>query len=227
VLDAARDLADREGLAALSMRRLALALGVEAMSLYNHVASKDALLDGLLEAVMGEIEVPSAGLPWKEALRRRSASARRVFLRHPWAPGLSESRRNAGPVRLAACEAVLAVFARAGFSERLAMSAFLVLDSFLYGFTLQEAHFPAPGAERVEAVSTFRAQHDLSRFPEVARISEAARLQAQEGAAGYDDEFAFGLDLVLDGLETRLVREQGLPASPTHRGGVRRPRNAG
>ncbi len=210
VLDAALLLVDREGLAALSMRRLAQELGVEAMSLYNHVASKDELLDGLVEAVMGEIEVPPVVLPWKEALRRRSASARRVFLRHPWAPGLSESRRRAGPVRLAACEAVLAVFARAGFSGRLAMSAFLVLDSFVYGFTQQEAHFPASGVDRVEAVSAFRAEHDLSRFPALARITEDARRQAQEGAAGYDEEFAFGLDLVLDGLETRLVREQGL-----------------
>jgi AcrR family transcriptional regulator len=227
VLDAALALVDREGPAALSMRRLAQELGVEAMSLYNHVASKDELLDGLVEAVMGEIEGPSAGLPWKEALRRRSASARRVFLRHPWAPGLSESRRNAGPVRLAACEAVLAVFARAGFSARLSMSAFLVLDSFLYGFTLQEAHFPAPGPERAASVSTFRAQHDLTHFPQIDRISEHANRQAQEGPPGYDEEFAFGLDLVLDGLETRLLQEQAPPAPPARRvPGPRRPRGA-
>lgn len=220
VLDAALALVAREGLDALSMRRLAQELGVEAMSLYNHVASKDELLDGLVEAVVAQIEIPSPGLPWKEALRRRAASARQVFLRYPWAPSLSDTRRNAGPARLADCEAVFGVLMGAGFSERLSMSAQLALDSFVLGFTLQEASFPGPGQEQQQAIEHFRQHHDLSKFPLLLRVTEQA---ARASGLGRDEDFFFGLGLLLDGLEAALLREQPPRKTEPRRSPKRKP----
>lgn len=201
VLRCALALADSEGLAALSMRRVAKELGVEAMSLYNHLADKEQLLDGIVELVSAEIELASTELSWRDSMARRAHSARAVFLRHPWAPALSESRRSGGPVRLAACDAVLRVLASAGFSPRLAQYAFLTLDSYIYGFTLQETNWPFKPEERKQAIEDFSQGLQADQYPHIAAMAGFA-IQARElGRGGYDTEFKFGLELILDGLE--------------------------
>ena len=140
VLQAALGIADCEGLDALSMRRLGQALKVEAMSLYNHVANKDDLLDGIVDLVLSEMDLPRPGDEWKDAMRRRARSARDVLSRHPWAIGLLESRTsNSSPRRLGYYDAVLGVRLRgAGFSNQLAMRAFSILDAYIAGFIVQQ-----------------------------------------------------------------------------------------
>ena len=134
VLDAAVTLADRDGVAALSMRRLAQELGVEAMSLYHHVANKDAILDGIVDVVFAEIELPDAEAGWREAMRRRAISVRDALRRHPWATGLMESRPTPGPANLRHHDAVLGVLRGAGFPRELTAHAYALLDSYIYGF---------------------------------------------------------------------------------------------
>lgn len=130
-------LADRGGIASLSMRRLGVELGGEAMSLRNHVASKDDLLDGMIDGVFAEIELPTDGTDWRTAMRRRAISARQVLSRHTWATGLMESRSTPGPATLRHHDAVLGTLRKAGFSIELAAHAFSALDSYIYGFALQ------------------------------------------------------------------------------------------
>ena len=137
ILRAAVRLADRRGIEALSMRALGRQLGREAMSLYNHVAGKDDLLDGIVEMVIGEIPLPGQDTDWREAMRSRASRAREVFSRHPWAPRLIDSRLSGGPQRLRYFEAVLGTLRRAGFGVELAARAFSLIDSYLYGFGRQ------------------------------------------------------------------------------------------
>src|SRR6266571_1930157 len=140
VLRAAVTLADEGGIGALSMRKLGQVLGVEAMSLYNHVAGKGDLLDGMIDVVFGEIGLPAGdGGGWKRAMRRRAISAREVLGRHRWAIGLMESRRSPGPATLGHHDAVLGCLRAAGFSVEMTAHAYSVLDSYIYGFALQEA----------------------------------------------------------------------------------------
>ncbi len=131
------DLADEEGIDALTMRELGRRLGVEAASLYNHVAGKDDLLDGMADLATAEIDVPREGVSWKEAMRRRAVSARETFARHRWAAALIDSRDRSGPSRLSYVDRVLGVLIQAGFSPTAAANALLVLDSYLYGFERQ------------------------------------------------------------------------------------------
>src|SRR4051812_20712700 len=138
VLGAAVDLADEGGLDELSMRKLAKMLGVEAMSLYNHITNKDHLLDGMVDIVFGEIEPPSAEGEWKPEMRTRAISTRAALSRHPWAVGLMEARPNPGAANLALHEAVLACLRNAGFSVEEAIHAYSVQDAYIYGFALQE-----------------------------------------------------------------------------------------
>jgi AcrR family transcriptional regulator len=142
VLRAAVALADENGIGSLSMRKLGEALGVEAMSLYNHVASRGDLLDGMIDLVFGEIGLPPGGAGWKTAMRQRALSARQALSRHPWAIGLMESRSTPGPATLRHHDAVLGSLRQAGFPVALAAHAFSVLDSYIYGFALQEASLP-------------------------------------------------------------------------------------
>jgi AcrR family transcriptional regulator len=204
VLHAAVALADAEGIGALTMRRLGQALGVEAMSLYHHVANKDDLLDGMIDVVFDEIELPDADSDWRTAMARRAASVRSALARHRWATSLMESRASPGSATLRHHDAVLGTLRRAGFSLELAAHAFSAMNSYIYGFALQEASLPFDTAEETAKVAqTIMARFDRGQYPHLSELAVGHVLQP-----GYDygDEFAFGLDLVLDGLETARQR---------------------
>lgn len=203
VLRAALRLADEEGLEALSMRRLAQELGVEAMSLYNHVAGKDDLLDGIADMVVGEIEVPAIGADWKAAMRRRATSAHEVFLRHPWAPLLIGSRVNVGPAMLRYVNATLGCLREAGFSYELADRAWNAIDSHVYGFTIQELNFPLEPSEYASAARMFLPRLPADEYPYMRALTELVIEGAHRGV----HDFQFGLELILDGLERLLRRE--------------------
>lgn len=199
VVDEAIRIADREGVDGLSMRRLAGALGAGAMSLYHYVANKDELLDAMVDIVFQEIELPSEQTDWQSAIRQRAVSARQALARHPWAVGLMESRTSPGPANLRHHEAVTACLRKAGFSVVMATHANWLLDSYVYGFALQEASLPfdtaAELADMTEGV--YLPQLPPDEFP---YLNESAAALA---AAGYDpaEEFTFGLELVLAALE--------------------------
>lgn len=192
-------LADREGVDGLSMRRLAGVLGAGAMSLYHYVASKDELLDAMIDIVFAEIELPSDEGDWKLALRRRADSARQVLARHPWAIGLMESRTSPGHANLRHHEAVIACLRRAGFSVAMATHANWLLDSYVYGYALQVVSLPFDSADELADLveGVYLPQLPADEFP---YLNESA---AALVATGYDpaDEFGFGLDLILGALE--------------------------
>ncbi len=199
MLRAAVDLADAFGIASLSMRKLGEELGVEAMSLYNHVANKDDVLDGMVDVVFGEIELPLHGRKWKPAMRARAISAREVLSRHPWATGLMDSRATPGPATLRHHDAVIGSLRSGGFTVALTAHAFSVLDSYIYGFAMQEASLPFDTPEEtVELAQAIMAQLPVDEYPHLTELTVEHVLQP-----GYDyaEEFAFGLDLILDGLE--------------------------
>ena len=199
VLHAAIDLADKHGVASLTMRKLGQQLDVEAMSLYNHVANKEDLLDGMVDVVFDEIGLPPSGMDWKAAMRRRGVAARAVLARHPWAIGLMESRSRPGAATLRHHDAVLGCLRQAGFSIALAAHAYSVVDSYVYGFALQQASLPFDAPEEVVDV----AEAMLRRFPVDAYpyLAEFIAQHAMKPGYDYADEFEFGLDLILDGLE--------------------------
>jgi AcrR family transcriptional regulator len=199
VLHAAVAFADERGIGSLSMRKLGEALGVEAMSLYNYVANKDELLDGMVDLVFSEIDLPSGGPDWTTAMRQRAVSARQALSRHSWAIGLMESRRSPGPATLRHHDAVIGNLREAGFSIALAAHAYSTLDSYIYGFALQEASLPFDSAQETTEVAEMILQqlpHD--KYPHLIELTVEHVLQP-----GYDygDEYEFGLDLILDGLE--------------------------
>lgn len=201
VLQAAVALADRGGVESLSMRKLAQELGVEAMSLYHHVANKEDILDGIVDRVFGEIDLPSGDAGWKAAMRRRAISVREALRRHPWATGMMESRSRPGSATLRHHDAVLRVLRGAGFSVEMAAHAYSVLDSYIYGFALQEATLPfQTPAELATVTETILGQFRVDELPHLAEMG-AHVLQP-----GYDhaNEYLFGLDLILDGLERAL-----------------------
>jgi hypothetical protein len=169
------------------------------MSLYNHVANKDAVLDGMGDLVFGEIGLPPRGADWKTAMRRRAISAGEVLARHPWAIGLMESRSTPGPATLRHHDAVIGCLREAGFSIAMAAHAYSVLDSYIYGFALQQASLPFKTSEEVvEVAESIRRQFPADEYPHLAELTVQHVLRP-----GYDcaDEFEFGLDLILDGLE--------------------------
>ena len=191
VLQAAVDVADREGLDALTMRRLGAELGVEAMSLYKHVANKEEILDGIVELVVGEIEIPSEGTEWKEAMRRRTVSAREVLSRHSWAIGLLEARGSRGPTARRYLDAILGNLRSAGFSIENAVHAFWVLDCFVYGHVILETSVAFNSSEELTDSA------GLGEYPHLVEIAQPAR----RSAYSFDNEFEFGLDLILDALD--------------------------
>jgi AcrR family transcriptional regulator len=201
VLEAAVALADEAGLEEFGMRRLAQELGVVPMALYRHVANKDELLDGMIDIVFSEIEVPSGDADWRSGLRRRAISAREALKRHSWAIGLMETA-SPGPANLRNHNAVMGCLREAGFSFQTAIHAYSVQDAYIYGFAMQEKTlgFEAPrdaGDAARRRAQTIRAHEDYPYLAEIAaKLSET----------GYDPavEFAWGLDLILDGLEQRL-----------------------
>jgi AcrR family transcriptional regulator len=203
VLGAAVAFADRNGLEALSMRKLGEAVGVEAMSLYNHVANKDDLLAGMIDVVFGEIDLPSAKDGWKPALRQRAISMRLVLSRHRWAIGLMESQTSPGPVTLRQHDAVLEVLDAAGFSAELTAHAFSAVDSYVYGFALQERGLPFDTAEQTaDLAEAMLARFPVDEFPHLYRFMTE---HVMKPGYDYGKEFQFGLDLILDGLD-RLHR---------------------
>jgi len=210
VLAAAVELADADGLSALSMRAVARQLGVEAMSLYHHVANKEALLDGMVDTVFAEFHAPEPGADWRSELRERSLTARESLKRHPWAVGLMDSRRNAGYPTLVHHDAVIGCLRESGFSLTLTGHAFAVLDSHLYGFMVQELSMPfEPGQDLALLGQQIMAALPDGELPYFREFTLEHALQP-----GYDfgDEFEVGLDLVLDGLTERLVADESTRA---------------
>jgi AcrR family transcriptional regulator len=204
VLGAAVALADEGGLEQLSMRKLAKVLGVEAMSLYNHIANKDRLLDGMVDLVFNEIEPPSANGDWRQEMRKRAIATREALNRHPWAVGLMEARPNPGEANLRLHEAVLACLREAGFSVEMAIHAYSVQDAYIYGFALQEKTLSHQTREEWVEVAKRR----LREYgPALDSYPHSADVQHQIAAHGFshNDEFLFGLDLILDGLERNLA----------------------
>ncbi|HET7726022.1 MAG TPA: TetR/AcrR family transcriptional regulator [Candidatus Limnocylindrales bacterium] len=197
ILRVAARLADEGGLDAVSMRRLGEALRVEAMSLYRHVTGKEDVLDGLADLVVSQFEVPTPEPDWKAAMRRSAISAHEVLLRHPWASGLIESRRSAGPARLRYLEAVIAVLAAAGFTMPMAVRAIMVLDSYVYGFVLQELAWPFEAETAREDAAAFARALPAGAYPNLLALAEMAASTSRESLI----EFEFGLDLLLDGLD--------------------------
>jgi AcrR family transcriptional regulator len=192
VLRAAVLLADEGGVASLTMRKLAETLSVEAMSLYYYVADKDEILDGM-------VDLPSREADWKAAMRQRAISARDALTRHPWAIGVMESRANPGPATLRHHDAVIGSLRQAGFSIALAAHAFSVIDSYVYGFALQALNLPFDTSEELEKL----AEAMLREMPadEYPYLTEMIVDHALQPGYSYANEFEFGLDLVLDGLE--------------------------
>jgi AcrR family transcriptional regulator len=201
VLQAGVELADADGLDALSMRHLGGKLGVEAMSLYNHVGGKDDLLDGMVDLVVAEIAVPAEGADWRTAMRERAVSARGVLNAHPWAIGLLESRANPGPGRLGYYDKVLARLRSAGFSVEMAMHAFASLDSFVYGFALQASTLRFQDVAELDEVGAELLEKMAGEYPHLAEATRSAMASGYE----FEDEFLFGVDLILDGLERMLA----------------------
>jgi AcrR family transcriptional regulator len=208
VLDAAVELADREGIEAVTMRRLADQLGAGAMSLYHHLPNKDALLDGMVDRVFSEIELPTTVGDWKEAMRRRAGSTRAALRRHPWALGRMEATKSPGPADLRLHDAVLGVLRHAGFSVPMAVQAYSVQDAYIYGFALQEKTVPF-GREELREVARERVQEIESRMADVARLypnlAEVVGGYVAKEGFGESDAFEFGLDVILNGLE--VLRE--------------------
>jgi AcrR family transcriptional regulator len=200
LLRAAIDLADRGGIESLSMRKLGQELGVEAMSLYNYVRSKDDILDGIADVVVSEIEESPSGADWKTSMRQRVISARKVLLRHPWAPRVIQSRTSPSPAMLRYLESVIGILREGGFSIDMAHHAMHVLGSRVLGFTqdlFDDSAALGPGPE----VAAILARELGDKYP---YISEMAMAVSHDGGlGGCDDnvEFEFALDLILDGLE--------------------------
>ncbi|MFD1147155.1 TetR/AcrR family transcriptional regulator [Saccharothrix hoggarensis] len=203
VLRAAAAIADARGVGALTMRSLADGLGVKPMSLYHHVANKDEILDGIVDLVFSRIELPTPGGDWRHEMRRRARSARDVLRRHPWAIGLLESRAAPGPATLRHHDATIGTLRRAGFPVDLTAHAFALLDSYVYGFAVQEAALPFQGGPDTAADVTAEIMRHL-RPEEYPHLVEMATEHVLRPGYDFGDEFEFGLDVILDALARRL-----------------------
>ena len=202
LLSGAIAVADAGGLGALTIRSLAEKLGVKPMTLYHHVANKEEILDGMIDAVFGEIALPPPDAGWRSAIRERALSARQVLRRHPWAIALMDSRRSPGPATLRHHEAVIATLRRGGFPIEAVGHAYSLLDSYTYGFAVQEAALPMDADDAPLMVEVFLEQLDPDTYPNLADLA----MEFASGRAGEDvDEFEVGLDLVLDSLERLLA----------------------
>ena len=184
ILRAAIKLADRQGLEALSMRKLATTLKVEAMSLCNHVASKDELLDRMVDRIIGEITLPERGGDWKPAMRARAVSALAVMTAHPWAPMLVVSRINVGPNRLRYIEATLGTLREAGLSWEETDRAWNTMDNYIYGFTLQQQNFPVNRDDYASAAASYLPMLSADRYPYMHEMTAREALNKWEGSRG-------------------------------------------
>ena len=199
VIAGAIELADEIGIDALTIRRLAAKLGVKPMSIYHHVANKDEILDGMVDVVFSEIDRPETDTDWKAAIRGRAVSARTVLARHRWATPMMESRPTPGPETLSHHDTVIGCFRRAGFSIEMTAHAYALVDNYIYGFALQEASLPATGGEEIANLAeTIIEPLPADDYPHLVELATEYIMQP-----GYDfgNEFDFGLELILDGLE--------------------------
>lgn len=198
VLWTAVKLADRGGIAAISTRKLGQALGVEGMALYHHFTNMDEVMDGMVDLVLSEIDLPPSGTDWRAALRQHSISAREALARHPWAIGLMESRANTGPANLRHHDSMLGSLREAGFSITMAADAYTLLDSYIHGFALQHANVPVGHSKKSADVSQDKLQpHSVNEYPNLGAIIEHAVATGDE----HRDQFEFGLDVILDALD--------------------------
>ncbi len=197
---AAIAIADTEGIDALTMRRLAQDLSVEAMSLYHHVANKHDILDGMVDMVFGEIELPSDGTDWKMAMRQRATSLRAALTRHPWAISIMESRTSPGPATLRHHDTVIGCCRTAGFSIEMTAHAFSLIDSYIYGFVLQQVNLPFDETDDLaELVESMMPELASDSYPHLTELTTEYILRP---GYNYGNEFDYGLGLILDGLET-------------------------
>ncbi len=197
ILRTALRLADEDGIEALSMRKIAEKLDVTAMSLYHHVENKDEIIDGIVDLVISEMDVPQAGDDWKAAMRSRALSAHEVLLRHPWAIATIVRRINVGPAMIRYINGTLGCLVEAGFSYAMADQALNAMESHIYGFTLQELNFPIEPSEYAHQAENFLPTVPTQKYP---YFTQLAKLVSQGQYSGVND-FTFGLDLILDGLE--------------------------
>lgn len=189
------------------MRTLADLLGVAPMALYRHVASKDDLIDGMVDVVFTEIGVPAGGDDWRTSMRRRTVAVREALVRHPWAVGLLESRRTPGPANLRHHDAVIGRLRAAGFDVTETAHAYSLLDSYVYGFALTTANLPFEAAEQVGQVAGAM----LSPFPvnEYPNLVEFLDDHVMKPGYDYESEFEYGLDVILEALEQTLAARSG------------------
>lgn len=212
IMRGALAVADAGGLAALTIRSLATELGVKPMAVYHYVANKDEILDGLVDIVFSEIDLPSPDGDWRAELDRRMVSARDALRRHPWAVALMESRRTPGPASLSRHEATLATLRQGGFSVAAAAHAYALIDSYVYGFAVQEASLAIGTPEDMgevtrEILETF----DGAAYP---YLTEVATEHVMRPGYDFGDEFEIGRELVLDALD--VLRRRGAAEDQPH-----------
>ena len=205
LLSTAIAIADEKGNSALTMRSLAQQLGVKPMALYHHVANKEEILDGIIDVVFAEIDLPPAGADWRSAMRYRAIAARHVLARHPWAIPLMESRTNPGPATLRHHDAVIGALRGAGFSIKMTAHAYSLLDSYIYGFALQEAvSLPFDKETAPDVAEAMLAQVPSGTYP---HLAEFAREHVLQPGYDYGNEFEYGLELILDALDRVLYSD--------------------
>lgn len=209
VIAGAMQLADGDGLGSLTIRSLAQSLGVRPMTVYGHVSNKDEILDELIDSVFAEIDMPDVSVHWRDGVRHRGRSARAALVRHPWAIGLMESRASPGPATLRHHDAMLGVLTSAGFSVPMTATAYAMLDSYIYGFALQEAGLPFTSPETAQDMAGAILEIvDVEKYPHLHDFTVRHVLQP-----GYDfgAEFDLGLEILLDALSGCLPHHERSP----------------
>lgn len=207
VLDGAVRVADAGGIASLTIRSIADELGTKPMSIYHYVDGKEDIIDGIVDLVFAEMDLPAAQGDWRVEMRRRCASARAVLRRHPWAIPLIESRTRPGPATLRHLDAVIGCLRAAGFSLEMTAHAYALIDAYVYGFALSEASLPINGPETVhEVAESMMLRHLAADYPHLLEFTQGHVLQP-----GYDygREFDHGLELVLGALDAQVRTDPG------------------
>ena len=209
VLAGAVTVADAGGIGALTIRTLAQELGVKPMSVYHYVANKDEIIDGIVDLVYAEIDLPVPGGDWRTEMRRRAHSARRVLANHPWATPLLQSRLNPGPATLRHHDAFIATLRAAGFSVELTAHAFALIDSYVFGFALSENALPIHGPDSVaDTADSMMRLFDAEAYPSLLEFTMEHIMRPDYD---FGEEFEYGLDLILDGLARSLPDNGGAP----------------
>jgi len=209
VLAGAITVADAGGIGALTIRTLAQELGVKPMSVYHYVANKDEIIDGIVDLVYAEIDLPVPGGDWRTEMRRRAHSARRVLGKHPWATPLLQSRLNPGPATLRHHNAFIATLRAAGFSVELTAHAFALIDSYVFGFALSENALPIHGPDSVaDTAASMMHFFDAEAYPSLLEFTMEHIMRPDYD---FGEEFSYGLDLILDGLARSLPDNGGAP----------------